>query len=122
MADFYLILSGIFGTVATGFTGWFFGRRKTQAEAETTEIDNDIKLSGHYREMLDDLKKRYIEQFREFEEMTQLKMKLYEEQIKFLEKKIRIIQEESRALRSEVRRLKVEITNLTSAGGVKSIT
>lgn len=120
--EMYLALIGVFSAAATGFTGWFFGRKKTQAEVVNAQIDNDIKLSKHYREMLDDLKKRYIEQFNEFEEMTQQKIHLYEEQIKFLEKKIRILQQENKELRSELKRLKTENANLISASGGKSIT
>jgi predicted RNase H-like nuclease (RuvC/YqgF family) len=117
MTDFYLILSGIMGTVATGFTGWFFGRKKTAAEVVSTEIDNDIKLSGHYRIMLDDLEKRYIDQFTKFKTTTDKQMELYEEQIKFLEKKVRILQQENKELRTELKKLKLEHQNLVSAYG-----
>jgi uncharacterized membrane protein len=54
---------------AIGGTGYFtflFAKSKYKVEvlqakenAETTAIDNDIKLSGHYKEILDDLKNRY---------------------------------------------------------------
>lgn len=113
--EMYLALIGVFSAAATGFTGWFFGRKKTQAEVVNAQIDNDIKLSQHYREMLDDLKARYMEQFREFEEMTQ-------QQIKFLQKKIRILQQENKELRGELKRLKAENANLISASGGKNIT
>lgn len=122
MNEMYLALIGVFSAAATGFTGWFFGRKKTQAEVVNAQIDNDIKLSKHYREMLDDLKERYMEQFREFEEMTERKLALHLEQIKFLEKKIRILQQENKELRSELKRLKTENANLISASGGKSLT
>lgn len=113
--DLYLTLIGVFSAAATGFTGWFFGRKKTQAEVVNAQIDNDIKLSKHYREMLDDLKDRYMKQYLEFEEMTK-------QEIKFLQKKIRILQEENKALRIELKRLKTENANLISASGNKRIT
>src|SRR5690554_2937210 len=119
--EMYLAIIGVLSAAATGFTGWFFGRKKTQAEVENAQIDNDIKLSGHYRVMLDDLEKRYIDQFNKFKNTTEKQMKLYEEQIKFLEKKIRILQQENKELRSELKRLKTENANLISASGGKSI-
>lgn len=122
MNEMYLALIGVFSAAATGFTGWFFGRKKTHAEVVNAQIDNDIKLSQHYREMLDDLKKRYINQYKEFEEMTQKKIDLLNEEIKFKEKKIRILQQENKELRSELKRLKTENANLISASGGKSIT
>jgi hypothetical protein len=64
---------------AIGGTGYFtfvFAKSKYKVEvlqakenAETTAIDNDIKLSGHYKEILDDLKGRYEKRYQEFEEM-----------------------------------------------------
>lgn len=108
---------GILGSAATGFTGWFFGRKKTQAEVTGAQIDNDIKLSTHYRSMLDDLKKRYVNQLEEFEEMTTRKIGLLEEEIKFLQKKVRILQQENKELRSEMKRLREENKNLISAYG-----
>lgn len=120
--EMYLALIGVFSAAATGFTGWFFGRKRTQAEVESAQIDNDMKLSGHYRQMLDDLKKRYQEKLEDFEQMADKKIKLAEEQIKFLEKKIRILQQETKELRSEVKRLKTENANLISTSGSKRIT
>lgn len=119
MTELYLALLGILGTAATGFTGWFFGRKKTAAEVMSANIDNDIKLSNHYREMLDDLEPRYIDQLQKFKTMAQENMDLYEEQIKFLKKKIRILQQENKELRAEVKKLKTENTNLISANGSK---
>lgn len=120
--EMYLALIGVFSAAATGFTGWFFGRKRTQAEVESAQIDNDMKLSGHYRQMLDDLKKRYQEKLEDFEQMADKKIKLGEEEIKFLKQKVRILEQETKSLRAEVKRLKTEKANLISASGGKSNT
>jgi len=99
------ILIAIVGFITTGSAaifGWIFGRRKTTAEAKviegkakTIEIDNDIKSSNHYKEMLDDLKPRYEKQFRDFEAACLSKEKLLREEIV-------ILREENRILKAQV--------------------
>ena len=39
--------------------GWLFGRRKQQAETQTTELDNVDKAIHIYRQMIDDLSQKY---------------------------------------------------------------
>ncbi|SIT25660.1 hypothetical protein SAMN05421786_11550 [Chryseobacterium ureilyticum] len=41
--------------LATGFGGWFFGRKKANAEAETSQIDNAEKALEYYKRIVDDL-------------------------------------------------------------------
>ncbi len=117
MTELYMALAGILGTAATGFVGWFFGRKKTQAEVVSAQIDNDIKLSSHYQAMLDDLKPRYQMKLKDFEETANSKIKLYEEENKFLKQKVRILQQENRTLRADFKKLKLEHQNLVSAYG-----
>lgn len=45
-------------TLATGFGGWFFGRKKANAEAEASQIENAEKLLDYYTKLVDDLGKR----------------------------------------------------------------
>ena len=39
--------------------GWLFGRRKQQAETQTTELDNVDTAIHIYRQMIDDLSQKY---------------------------------------------------------------
>jgi uncharacterized membrane protein len=109
---------------AIGGTGYFtflFAKSKYKVEvlqakenAETTAIDNDIKLSGHYKEILDDLKNRYESRYKEFEEMMNRKYHLLEEEIKIKDRKIKLQQQEIVELKKENRNLKLNAKNSTS--------
>jgi hypothetical protein len=117
MTEIVMAVTGILSVFATGFAGWFFGRRKTQAEAHSTEIDNDVKLSNHYKEILDDLKSRYEERYKEFESLMLKKEELLKEELKLKDKKIRLQQQEINELRKEVKILTKEKEYLISADG-----
>lgn len=106
MNELILTITGLFSALGTGFIGWFFGRRKTLAEAVGTEIDNDVKLSSHYKEILDDLKMRYETRYKEFEDMMNRKVKLLEEEIQLKDRKIKLQRQEIFELRKENRTLK----------------
>lgn len=109
---------------AIGGTGYFtflFAKSKYKVEvlqakenAETTAIDNDIKLSGHYKEILDDLKNRYESRYKEFEEMMNRKYHLLEEEIKIKDRKIKLQQQEIVELKKENRILKLNAKNSTT--------
>jgi hypothetical protein len=119
------------GTVLTsGGTGYFTflfmkSRYKQEVEklkvevlqakesAETTAIDNDIKLSGHYKEILDDLKVRYENRYKEFEEMMNRKFSLLEEEIKLQARKIKLQQQEINELKKENRILRANAKTST---------
>ena len=45
----------LLATLATGFGGWFFGRRKTNADADSVQIDNFDKGLVFYQKLVDDL-------------------------------------------------------------------
>lgn len=45
--------------------GWLFGRRKQQAETQTTELDNVDKAIHIYRQMIDDLSQKYAQAIEE---------------------------------------------------------
>lgn len=48
------LLTGLFTSAIT----WFFARRKSNAEAKSAEIDNEIKASDFYKGLLNDLGSR----------------------------------------------------------------
>lgn len=111
MTDLLLVISGVVSAFGTGLVGWLFGRRKTRAEAVSAEIDNDIKLSNHYRDILDDLKRKYEERYQEYEQMMNRKVVLLEEEIKLKDRKIKLQQQEINELRKENRVLKTKNAN-----------
>ena len=45
----------LLATLITGFGGWFFGRRKTNADADSVQIDNFDKGLVFYQKLVDDL-------------------------------------------------------------------
>ena len=46
-----VLLAGL----ASGFGGWFYGRKKVNAEAEASQIENAEKLLNYYKNLVDDL-------------------------------------------------------------------
>lgn len=114
MENIALILGSFFTTVGgTGYFTYLFTRKKYEVDVqqgkenvETTAIENDIKLSNHYKEILDDLKKRYEDRYKEFETMMNRKYSLLEEEIKLKDRKIKLQKEEITELRRENRLLK----------------
>lgn len=112
------ILTAIGGT---GYFTFLFAKSKYKVEvlqakenAETTAIDNDIKLSGHYKEILDDLKARYESRYKEFEDAMNRKILLLEEEIKMRDRKIKILQAEIAELKRENKTLKANASNSTT--------
>ncbi len=45
----------ILAPIATAVVGWFIGKRKTNAEASQSEIENVEKALGIYRNIIEDL-------------------------------------------------------------------
>jgi hypothetical protein len=128
MEQIILILSGLITTITgTGYFTFLFMKSKYKQDveklkvevlqakesAETTAIDNDIKLSGHYKEILDDLKTRYENRYKEFEEMMNRKFLLLEEEIKLKDRKIKLQQQEITELKKENRTLRSHAKNST---------
>lgn len=73
MNQFLLENAGVFiSALATGFGGWFFGRKKAQTEAEASQIENAEKLLNYYKNLVDDLGGRLesaIKRFNDAEEI-----------------------------------------------------
>ena len=65
--------------------GWLFGRRKQQAETQTTELDN--KAIHIYRQMIDDLSEKYAHAIEELRQAHQ-RIKELENTIENLLKKL----------------------------------
>ncbi|PWA10979.1 hypothetical protein [Flavobacterium laiguense] len=76
--------TGILG----GFVGWFFTRKKLNAEVTGSEIDNGVKVVDLYKSALDDLPIRYEERYKHIEEMSKGVEKLFEQQKEILLKEI----------------------------------
>ena len=119
MNELIMAFAGIVTTGVTGYLSFLFARAKYKQEvekikvevlqqrksAETISIDNDIKLSGHYKDILDDLPRRYEERYKEFEEMMNRKFSLLEEELKLKDRKIKLQQQEITELKRENRLL-----------------
>lgn len=106
MNEILTAFAGLITVSGTGYFGWLFGRRKTNAEATSAEIDNDVKLSNHYKEILDDLKTRYELRYQEYEEIMNRKFNLLEEEIKLKDRKIKLQQQEITELKRENKQLR----------------
>lgn len=120
MNELLIALGAVLTSGGTGYFTFLFMKSKYKQEveklkvevlqakesAETTAIDNDIKLSGHYKEILDDLKIRYENRYKEFEEMMNRKFLLLEEEIKLKDRKIKLQQQEINELKKENRTLR----------------
>lgn len=121
MDQITLWISSILATITgTGYFTFLFTKAKYKVEilqakenAETTAIDNDIKLSGHYKEILDDLKTRYENRYKEFEDLMNRKMNMLEEELKLKDRKIKLQQQEIIELKKENRILRSNASNST---------
>ncbi|WP_289665579.1 hypothetical protein [Flavobacterium panacagri] len=125
MNELIIALSGLLTAGGTGYFSFLFAKSKYKQEveklkmevfqakqfAETTAIENDVKLSGHYKEILDDLKNRYESRYKEFEEMMNRKVLLLEEELKLKDRKIKLQQQEINELKKENRILRNHARN-----------
>lgn len=128
MNELIIAIVGVISTGATGYLSFLFARSKYKQEvekikvevlqaresADTIAIDNDIKLSGHYKEILDDLKSRYEIRYKEFEDLMNRKVLLLEEELKIKDRKIKLQQQEIIELKKENRILKINAKNATT--------
>ena len=119
MNEMLLAIVGVLTTGVTGYFSFLFARAKYKQEVEkikvevlqarksavTIAIDNDIKLTGHYQNLLDDLPTRYEKAYKEFEEMMNRKFLLLEEELKLKDRKIKLQQQEIVELKRENRLL-----------------
>ncbi|WP_160376646.1 hypothetical protein [Flavobacterium hydrocarbonoxydans] len=120
-----IVVTGLLTAGGTSYITYSFTKSKYKQEVEklkvevthakeyveTTAIENDIKLSGHYKEILDDLKARYETRYKEFEEMMTRKILLLEEELKLKDRKIKLQQQEITELKKENRTLRNHARN-----------
>lgn len=123
MNELWLALIGLISTGGAGYFGWFFGRRKTNAEAETVEISNRIVVADHHKKLLDDLQPRYEQRYNELVLIFENKMKLLEEQVSILkeqnqqsqnlyQQKIKMLNDEILLLKRQNQQLRKRIKEL----------
>jgi hypothetical protein len=98
MKELIIALTGLVTIGGGGFFGWFFARRKYNAESKTLEagaktiaIDNEIKLTQYHKDMLDDLKPRYEKEFQDYQKTVLAKEKLLQEEITLLRRENKIL-------------------------------
>lgn len=120
MNELLIALGTVLTSGGTGFFTFLFMKSKYRQDveklkveilqakesAETTAIENDIKLSGHYKEILDDLKYRYETRYKEFEDLLNRKVTMLEEELKLKDRKIKLQQQEINELKKENRLLR----------------
>lgn len=109
LANYVIELLTTTGLIS-GFGGWFFGKKKNEADVddvrartETIEIENEIKLSNYYKELLDDLKPRYDKQFKEFQAACVSKERLMREKMVLLKEEIRMLKAHLAAKDKEIK-------------------
>ncbi|GLB51698.1 hypothetical protein NBRC110019_07370 [Neptunitalea chrysea] len=113
------LLAGLTGGLGTGlgaFFTWLFNKKRQEAQtkqeqenAESTEIDNEIKLANYYKVMLDDLGGRYETKYAQLSEVFDRKVKMLEDEIKLLTNRNKTLTEENRSLKKVVKELKEEL-------------
>lgn len=122
MNELTIALAGLITTAGTAYLSFLFARSKykqeveklkvevlqAQKQAETTAIDNDIKLSGHYKDILDDLKDRYENRYQEFEKTMQHLVLLKDKQIAMLEQELKLKDRKIKLQQQEINELKRE--------------
>ncbi len=95
------ILSTIFG--GTGLLGWFFEKRKNQAQTDTVEINNSDKVIDQYRKALDDLEARYEKKYLELAEACDRKVNIMEDEIKAHKRRFNLLKQENTDLRKKLK-------------------
>lgn len=78
-----------------GFFGWFYTRKKQDAEITTTNIDNGSKVVELYKSAMDDLGARYELKYQHLENMSKSIENLFAN-------KERMLQQECELLRKQV--------------------
>jgi hypothetical protein len=100
------VVSTVIIAAGTGFSSWVYARKRNNADTKTVEIDNEIKLSNQYKDMLDDLPGRYEQRFKEYDTHVKAMAAEYEASVQIKEK---LLKEEIVLLRRENKILKVQL-------------
>jgi hypothetical protein len=100
-----LLLSSLLTLFFGGFVGWFFKRKSENAKAKSLEIDNEVKLSKYYKELLDDLGRKYKEEFKEVTSLFQSKENILKDEILILNRKVKMLTQENKALKATIKKM-----------------
>ena len=81
-SELIIALIGIFSTVVSGWTSWFFARKKYDSEVDNNLIENMQKSLDFYMKLSDDNKERLEEALRRNDmlekEIQQLRSQVFE--------------------------------------------
>ena len=102
MIEIYVVLAGALGAFLTKLVDWVFNKKALKEDARAKLIANEITLSDQYKVMLDDIKPRYDERFREFQDKVSANEKLQESKEKLLREEITLLRKENRQLKRVV--------------------
>ena len=91
-----LIISGAV-SLGTALIGFIVGKKRSDREIEQLSLANVEQALGIYKDMLDDMKKRYDAEI----ESLKSKLKEYQEHIVSLESKIKILTTKPKAPRKQ---------------------
>lgn len=102
MIELYVVLAGALGAFLTKLIEWIFNKKSHKEDARTKTIDNEIKLSNQYKDMLDDIEPRYKKQLIEFEERVKANERLWSSKEKLLKEEITLLRKENKLLKQQV--------------------
>jgi septal ring factor EnvC (AmiA/AmiB activator) len=99
-------LAYLFAPIATAFAGWFFARKKNEADAHNSELDNVSKAIRIWRELNQDLEKKFkadIDSLRSENCELQKQVRQVVEENNSLKKQMILLEGENRKLISQLK-------------------
>lgn len=106
------IFAPLVGSAGTMFVGYLIGRKKSNAEAETNEIDNIEKVATIWRENAEAIKNSFQEQLAVKQDENiklQSQLKLLEEKLSTVLAEVRKLTKINKQLESDYRELKKQL-------------
>jgi hypothetical protein len=103
MTETYIALAAAGGGGLTQLANWYFGKKKNREELKGKVIDNEIKLSDYYKELLDNLSVRYEEKYRDVVMLYEKKERILNDEIDLLHRKIKMLKQENVDLRKKLK-------------------
>lgn len=113
-AELTLVLAGAIGAFLTKLVDWIFNKKSHKEDARTKLIDNEIKLSNQYKDMLDDIQPRYDNRLKEFEERVKANEQLQLAKEKLLREEITLLRKENKILKQQIQEKDKRIKELES--------
>lgn len=107
--SFAVILTGIIGlitTIVSGWTSWFFARKKYNSEVDSQLISNMKESLDFYKHLSDDNKERLTQVLEQNREILEQNAQLLEQNLA-LENKIKLLEEEIKNLTAKLEGKKV---------------